>query len=225
MVTFATMREQVYEVVQKLCAAGLIRLSAGNIGLRGDDDQIAITPSGLKYDRMTPDDVVIIDYEGNVIDGREGLRPSSEFRLHTAILRALPEVGAVVHTHSVHAMTFAALGREVPVLSLEVLVAGGPIPVAPYACPGTAAVGEGAARLLAERPALMGLLLQNHGLVAVGPDLDTAYEMAYDIEVGTQIACQAFQIGQPAALTADQIAEVRAHYHLPAARPPRTPST
>lgn len=224
MLTFSIVRDRVYGAVQKLCSAGLIRLSAGNVSLRVDDHRIAITPSGLKYDRMTPDDIVIIDLDGKVLDGREGLRPSSEFRLHTTILRELPEVGAVVHTHSVHAITFAALGREVPVLSLEVLVAGGPIPVAPYACASTVELGVGAARLLAERPALMGLLLQNHGLVAVGPDLNTAYEMAYDIEVGAQIAYQATQLGQPTVLTDAQIAEVRERYHLPAARVPRAPS-
>lgn len=209
---YAGIRQQVWETVQKLSACGLIRLSAGNVSARTAGGHIAITPSGVHYDRLRPGDIVIIDADGRLIDGREGLRPSSEFRLHTALLAARPDAGTVVHTHSVYALTFAALGREIPLVSVELVAAGGPIPVAPYACPGTPAVGEGAAAVFRAHPELMGLLLQNHGLVAVGPTLDKAYEIAYDVEVGAQIAYRALLLGQPATLTPEQAEEIRGVY-------------
>ena len=209
---YAEIRQQVWETVRKLSARGLIRLSAGNISARTGDGHIAITPSGVHYDRLQPEDIVIVDADGRLIDGRGGLRPSSEFRLHTALLASRPDAGAVVHTHSVYALTFAALGREIPLVSVELVAAGGPIPVAPYACPGTPAVGEGAAAVFRTRPELMGLLLQNHGLVALGPTLDKAYEIAYDVEVGAEVAYRAMLLGEPATLTPAQAAEIRAVY-------------
>lgn len=215
---YAALREQVWEATRKLCDSNLIRLSAGNVGLRAGENALAITPSAVRYDVMRPEDIVIMGLHGEVIDALPGRRPSSEWRLHGAILRGLPEVRAIVHTHSVYAMTFAALGREIPVINLELYAAGGPIPVAPYACPGTDAVGEGAAAVFGERPALKALLLQNHGLVAVGATLDEAHEMAYDVEVGAQTAYQALQLGTPCVLTGEQIDEIRRVYRAPARR-------
>ncbi len=215
---FTEVREQVWRATQKLCESNLIRLSAGNVSLRAGENALAITPSAVRYDVMQPEDIVIIDLDGQALDARPGRQPSSEWRLHAAILRGLPEVSAVVHTHSVYAMTFAALAREIPVISLEVYSVGGPIPVAPYACPGTGAVGAGAVALFRERPALKALLLQNHGLVAVGATLDEAHEVAYDAEVGAQTAYQAYQLGTPVVLTDEQIAEIRRVYRAPARR-------
>ena len=214
MTPFADLREAVYETTLRLAEANLIRLSAGNISLRDDAGHIAITPSGVKYVDMAPADIVIIDAEGRVLDGKPGLKPSSEYQLHTILMQDLPGVQAMVHTHSLYALTFAALNRSIPMISLELLPAGGEIPVAPYVCPGTAGVGTGAAAVFRQHPGLMGLLLQNHGLVAVGPTLDRAYEYAYDIEVAAQVYHLALQVGQPVVLTDGQIEEMRHNYGM-----------
>jgi L-ribulose-5-phosphate 4-epimerase len=204
--------EQVYRMALRLYEVGLIRLSAGNVSLRGDDGLIAITPSGLWYDDMQSDDIVIIDPDGAVVDAKPGRKPSSEWALHTAILAALPEVNAVVHTHSIYALVFASLVREIPVISMELVPAGGAIPIAPYAIPGTPEVGRGAAAVFQSHPGLKGLLLQNHGLVAVGETLNRAFEYALDIETAAQVYHLALQVGQPVSLSADQIDDILRHH-------------
>ncbi|MBN1123183.1 MAG: class II aldolase/adducin family protein [Anaerolineae bacterium] len=205
-------REQVYRMALRLYGAGLIRLSAGNVSLRGDDGLIAITPSGLWYEKMQPDDIVIIDPNGAVVDAKPGHKPSSEWALHTAILAALPQVNAVIHTHSIYALVFASLVKEIPAISIELIPAGGNIPVAPYAPAGTPEVGRGAAAVFQSRPGLKGLLLQNHGLVTIGETLDRAFEYALDIETAAQAYHLALQVGQPVTLTAEQIDDFH-RYH------------
>lgn len=210
---FDELRYNVWAITRKLYECDLIRLSAGNVSAR-EGDHVAITPSGVMYDRLQPEDILIINRDGQVVDGRPGLRPSSEYQLHTAILRELPAVCAVVHTHSTYALTFSALGREIAPVSIELVAAGGAIPVAPYACPGTPEVGQVSVEILKARPELKGLLLQNHGLVSVGATLEQAYEVAYDIEVGAQVYWRALQVGDPVVLTGEQMREARERYRL-----------
>lgn len=204
--TYDSVRQQVLAVVRKAVAAGLVRASAGNFSTRTDDGHVAITPAGIKYDVLTADQIAIVDLDGRLVDGP--CRASSETPMHTAILRGLPDVGAVVHTHSPFAMTFAVAGRAIPNASLELLVCGAPIPVAPWACPGSARAGEVTVDTFAARPELQAMLLRNHGLVAVGRTIDEAYEYAYDVEVGAQVYLQALQLGQANLITDEQRQEV-----------------
>jgi len=201
---FHELRHQMLEVVRKLCEDGLIRLSAGNISARTEGGLIAITPSGLPYDRMRPEDIVVIDPKGRLVDGRN--KPSSETPMHTVILRRMPDVGAVVHTHSPYAIAFACTGCELPVICTELLAIGGPVPVAPYACPGSAQAGQMVVDTYASRPGLKCLLLRNHGSVAIGANLNEAYQNAYKLEMGAQVYHLALQSGRsPILLTNEQI--------------------
>jgi L-ribulose-5-phosphate 4-epimerase len=210
---FMDLRESVYATTMRLAEAGLIRLSAGNISAQDAQGNIAITPAGMSYSSMRPSDITIIDFDGQVLDGR--LKPSSETPMHAAIYRNVPNVGAVVHTHSVHALGFAASGAEIPVVSLEVLLIGGPVPVAPYACPGTAEAGRIASEVFASRPALRALLLRNHGALAIGADLEHAFQAAVNCETGAQICLAARQTGrEPRSLSEDQIAEIFRVYRI-----------
>lgn len=210
---FSELRDQVYETTMMLCEAGLIRLSTGNISARDNAGHVAITPSGLLYSRMQASDMTIIDLNGAVVDGH--LAPSSEFPMHTAIYRQLPKVRAVVHTHSLHAIAFATSGVEIPVICTEILQIGGPVPVAPYACPGTTESGRVACEIFALRPSLKALLLCNHGVVAIGADLDQAFRAAWNCEVGAQIYLAARQTGrEPVSLTSEQIAEIYRVYRM-----------
>jgi len=212
-------REKVFIAASRLNSINLIRLSAGNISLQDEEGNVAITPSGIQYDFMVPEDIVVIDLEGNIIAGLEGYRPSSEYLLHTSIMKKLPDVNAVIHTHSHYAITFATLGMEIPVISLELLTTGGPIPVAPYALPGTDGVGDNAAEIFLARPELKGCLLQNHGMVAIGASLDEAYAHASDIETGAQVYYQALQIGKPDLIPQEDVIAIRQKYNLVADRP------
>lgn len=206
---YSSIRQQVYEHVIKAMDVGLIRMSAGNISSRTEDGQVAITPSAIPYDQLTPDQISIVTLEGELIDGPQ---PSSEIALHTAILRAKPEVGAVFHTHSPYAMTFSVLGMEIPVIATETLSCGAPIPVAEWASPGSVAGGVVSMSEFEKRPDLKALLLRNHGALTIGKDLTQAFNLAYNLEIGAQVYYQALSIGVPNILTDAQIQEVRDIY-------------
>jgi len=208
---YQSTREQLLDTVTKANQVDLLRMSAGNISTRTDDGLVAITPSGIKYHSMTIEDISIVDLDGNLV---KGLKPSSETPMHTAIYRNLPEVGSICHTHSTFAITFAMLGKAVPMANLELVVCGAPIPVAAWASPGTPKAGELTVEIFKERPALKVILLRKHGLVAVGSDLDHAFDMAFNAEVGLQTYYQALLLGQPEPITDSQFAEIKAVYHL-----------
>ena len=109
---YKSAREQIFETVMKANQVDLIRMSAGNISARIENGLIGITPGGIKYQNMKVEDISIVDLDGNLIDG---LKPSSETPMHTAIYRHLPEVKSICHTHSTFAITFAMLRRDIPV--------------------------------------------------------------------------------------------------------------
>ena len=203
---YQEVREQVYETVMKSVKNGLIRLSAGNISTRTADGLVAITPTGIAYDVLKPEEIAIVDLNGNPVDAPK--KPSSETPMHTAIYRGLPHVGAILHTHSPFAITFATLGKEIPMISIELFTCGAPIPVAPWACPGTPEAGEVTVDIFCRRPELKICLLRNHGLVAIGKNLDNAFELAYDAEIGMQIYHQALQLGQPELITPQRIEQI-----------------
>jgi L-ribulose-5-phosphate 4-epimerase len=203
---YMEVREQLFHVVQKGVAAGLIRGSAGNFSMRTPNGYVAITPAGIKYDQLKPEEIAVVDLDGAHIDGP--CKASSETPMHTIILRNMPEVGAVCHTHSPFAMTFAVVGQEIPMVTTELLVVGAPIPVAAWASPGSAAGGEVTVDILRARPGLKIVLLRNHGLVSIGEDINHAFEYAYDAEIAAQVYYQALQVGQPIVLTKAQVQEV-----------------
>ncbi|MDF1515034.1 MAG: class II aldolase/adducin family protein, partial [Anaerolineae bacterium] len=124
-----------------------------------------------------------------------------------------PDIGSIYHTHSTFAITFAMLGNTVPRANTELLVCGAPIPVAPWACPGTAQAGKVTLKIFTERPELKVILLRKHGLVAIGADLDHAFKMAFNAEVGMQCYHQALQLANPEPISDEQLAEIRAVYY------------
>lgn len=203
---YSGVRAEVFEFIQKAVKEGLTRASAGNFSIRTEDGNMAITPAGVGYDVLRAEEIAIVDLNGNHVDGPK--RASSETPMHTSIMRHLPNVGAICHTHSVYAMTFAVLGKEIPMINLELLMCGAPIPVAKWACPGSEAGGEVTVDTFKQRPELKAMLLRNHGLVTIGANLKEAYSHALDAEVGARVYFQALQIGKPVELTADQVQEV-----------------
>lgn len=204
-------REQLHEYIQLGCREGLIRLSAGNFSLRIDPDLAAITPSGVLYRSMTPGDISIIDLNGKLITGP---RPSSETPMHTALYRALPRVKSICHTHSHYAMVFAQLGLDIPLISIELLVCGAPLPVAPWATPGTQGAGEVAVDVFRSRENLKALLLRKHGLVAIGGSLDEAYSIATNAEIGMEVYFRARLLGDVPPFTPEQLDEIRRVYNV-----------
>lgn len=207
---YETVRREVHRVALSLYQQGLIHLSAGNVSARASSEHVAITPSGLPYASMEPEDIVIIDLQGRVVEGRH--KPSSETPMHTLVLGERPEVGSVVHTHSRYALALAVVGKPIPLICTEGLIVGGPVPIAKYACPGSQAAGAAALEALTGPPAVMGTLLRNHGVLTIGKDPKQAFNIACRIEVSAQVYHLALQAGDPDTLTPDQIAEIRATY-------------
>ena len=189
-----TGKEQVVLLAKRGFSAGMFAGTSGNLSVFDPKiGSIFITASGIRYETMTPDDMMEIALDGTVKSGVH--KPSSEWRLHAAVYRAYPTIGAVVHTHSPYATAFAACGEAIPKTLIEMDVfLGGDILCAPFAVPGTEAVGEGVVPLLRNRG---GCLLQNHGVLAVGKTLEEAYLRAEYIEDAAKICAIARSIGTP----------------------------
>lgn len=195
-------REQLLNTSRKLTELGLNRGTSGNASVR-DGDGFLVTPTGMTVEEMTPRDMVWMSFDGKVQGDRQ---PSSEWRFHRDILQARPEVGAVIHTHAMFATTLACLHREIPPFHYMIAVAGGnTIRCAPYALFGSQALSDAALSALQDRKAC---LLANHGMIAVGRDLDQALSVAVEIETLCEQYWRALQVGEPQLLSAAQMAEV-----------------
>jgi L-fuculose-phosphate aldolase len=158
---------------------------------------------GVPYDEMKPSDVVEMRLDGTHA-GR--LKPSSEWRFHTSILRARPEVGSVVHTHSMFATTLGCCGLGIPAVHYMIAAAGGSsIPCVPYITYGTQELADAAVKALKDRNAC---LLANHGMIVVGPTLKKAMWLAVEVETLAAQYWRALQIGKPNILTDAQVETV-----------------
>lgn len=174
-------REAVLATALEMARRGLVVGSSGNVSVRvaqPGGDLLAITPTGRLYTSLTPEDILVCDFEGRTVQGE--LPVSTELPTHVAIYRARPEVRAVVHTHSLYATVAAVAVLDVPPIVDEmVLAVGGGVKVAEYGLPGTEDLGAKAVAALEERAAV---LLRNHGLVAVGASLEEALAVAELVE-------------------------------------------
>jgi L-fuculose-phosphate aldolase len=198
----SALREQLLAITLKLNELGLNRGTSGNASVR-DGDGFLVTPTGLAAEQMMPGDMVRMHFDGDHEGERE---PSSEWRFHRDILAARPEIGAVIHTHSMFATTLACLHREIPPFHYMIAVAGGDsIRCAPYALFGSQALSDAALAALEDRRAC---LLANHGMIALGRDLDQALAVAVEIETLCEQYWRVLQAGEPKLLTPEQMSEV-----------------
>ncbi len=182
---------------------GLNQGSSGNVSTRLPGG-LLITPSGMPYPNLQPEDLVVMDLDGTVAPGQR--QPSSEWRFHRDIYATRPEAGTVIHAHAMFCTTLACLGRDIPAFHYMVAVAGGDsIRCAPYATFGTQALSDYALAALVDRWAC---LLANHGMLALWPNLDGALALALEVETLAAQYWRALQIGQPALLDAAEMARV-----------------
>lgn len=194
--------EWLLATAKKLAELGLNRGTSGNVSVR-DGDGFLVTPSGMAVEAMTPQDMVAMSFDGHAQGARP---PSSEWRFHRDILQARPEVGAVIHTHAMFATTLACMRRDVPAFHYMIAVAGGDsIRCAPYALFGSQALSDAALAALQGRKAC---LLANHGMIVVGRDLAAALDLAREVETLCEQYWRALQAGEPALLSAQEMAEV-----------------
>ncbi len=171
------LRAAVIGACRELARRGLVHGTAGNVAVRRDSEHFFVSPTGMAYDALEPADVPLMDLQARWF-GR--CRPSSEWRMHRDILRGFADVGAIVHTHSREATALACTGRGIPPFHYMVAVAGGAdIRCAPYRTFGTQALSDVAIEALQGRRAC---LLANHGILALGRDLEAAVALADEVE-------------------------------------------
>lgn len=201
----AALRREIVETCRAMNTAGINQGTSGNVSARCGD-RLLITPSGLPYEQMTPEDIVAMPLSADGSRTEGALAPSSEWRFHLDITRARPDVGAVVHTHSTYATVLAICGQEIPAVHYMIAAAGGPtIRVAPYATYGTAELSAHALEALEGRNAC---LLANHGVIATGPNLKRALWLAGEVETLAKQYYLAQALGEPQILPDDEIARV-----------------
>jgi L-ribulose-5-phosphate 4-epimerase len=171
------LREELVALHAELVRYNLVAWTAGNVSARvPGEDLFVIKPSGVSYDDLTPDSIVLCDLDGNLVEG--DLAPSSDTAAHAYVYRARPDVGGVVHTHSPYATAWAARNEAIPcVLTAMADEFGGEIPVGPFALIGDDSIGQGIVATLAESrsPAV---LMRNHGVFTVGTDPKAAVKAA-----------------------------------------------
>ncbi|MBN2548671.1 MAG: L-fuculose-phosphate aldolase [Anaerolineales bacterium] len=196
-------REEIVVFGRKLISSNLTTGSGGNLSIFNRHlGYIAIKPTGVDYFLMKPEDVVVIDPEGKIVDGK--LKPSSEVSLHLGLLKARQDIHAVVHTHQVYATTLACLNWEIPAVHYLVGFSGNKVPLAPYATYGTPELAENIVRSIGQYNAC---LMANHGIVTVGADLNAAFNVAEELELVARLYYQTKCIGEPKILS-DQEMEV-----------------
>ena len=192
--TIQEMKEEVCRWAKQSYEEKLFAGTSGNLSVYDrEQDIMVITPTSVAYETITPEDMTAMRPDGQVLEGK--YRPSSEWRMHAAVYQEKPEVGAVIHTHSPYATAFAVNHSSIPVILIEmVLFFGGDIPLAQFAIPGTWEVGQEAVKVLKERTAC---LLANHGVLAIGKDLEQAHLRAVYAEDAAKICSIAMTQGKP----------------------------
>ena len=197
------LREQVWRGNLALPEHGLVAWTGGNLSAIAEDrDRIVIKPSGMLYPEMRPEDMVVVDLSGRVVDGERG--PSSDTASHLAIYQGRSDVGSVVHTHSTFATAFAALGKPIPCCLTAIADEfGGAVPCAGYARIGSDEIGQEVLAAIGHSPAV---LLKQHGVFTVGPTITKALQAAVMVEDNARTVHAAMQLGQIENLPDDEIA-------------------
>ncbi|WP_219468983.1 L-ribulose-5-phosphate 4-epimerase [Nonomuraea rhizosphaerae] len=193
------MRRVVCELHAELVRNNLVAWTAGNVSGRvPGEDLFVIKPSGVSYDELTPQDMVVCDLDGNLVEGEHA--PSSDTAAHAYVYRHLPEVGGVVHTHSTYASAWAARGEAIPcVLTAMADEFGGEIPVGPFALIGDDSIGQGIVATLKGHRS-KAVLMQNHGVFTIGPTPKAAVKAAVMCEDVARTVHVARQLGEPLAI-------------------------
>jgi L-ribulose-5-phosphate 4-epimerase len=203
------LREQVYEGNVRLPQAGLVTWTSGNVSGRDPDSgYVVIKPSGVRYEDMRPEDMVVVDLDGRVIDGR--LKPSVDATTHLYVYRHRPDVFGMVHTHSTFATAFAAAGRSIPVyLTAMADEFGGPVPLGDYCQIGGEEIGRELVKSIGTSPAI---LIKSHGVFTIGPSVEAAVKAAVMVEDVARTVYYALQLGDLEEIPPDEVARAHMQY-------------
>ena len=203
------LRESLWQLHLELPKSNLVTWTSGNISARDPETgYVVIKPSGVRYEDLRPEHMVIVDLDGKRIEGE--LKPSSDTASHLYIYRHRPDVAGAVHTHSPYATAFAALGKPIPVyLTAMADEFGGPIPCGDFALIGGEQIGKVVIESMGDSPAV---LLKNHGVFTVGPTAQAAVKAAVMVEDVARTVWIALQLGQPDEIPAEDVAKLHHRY-------------
>lgn len=190
----------------RMVNSGLTVETWGNISVRDPETgYVYLTPSGMPYDTLVDDDIVVMDVDGNRIEGDR--KPTIEYAMHLGIMKRRPDVNAVVHTHPVYSQVFALLHENIPpVIDEAAQILGGEVKVTEYALPGSPEMAANAIEAIGDEASC---LLANHGAVAVGKDMDAAFRVCTVLEMTSQIYYMARCIGKPLPIDDDKVAYMK----------------
>jgi L-ribulose-5-phosphate 4-epimerase len=202
------LRKEVWKCNLDLPKNGLVKMTSGNVSGRDPETNlIVIKPSGYSYEEMTPAHMVVVNMEGDVVEG--DLIPSVDTDTHLYVYQRRPDVLGMAHTHSTYATSFAALGQPIPACLTTTAMMGGEIPLGGYAPIGGEDIGE---EILANIGNSLAIIMQNHGVFTIGNSAKQATKMAIEVEDIAKITHLAMLRGQPIMLTDEQVAEVAELY-------------
>ena len=206
---FIELRQEAYRLNMELPKNGLVVWTQGNVSVRDPAaGVVAIKPSGIRYEDLSPENMVIVDLDGAVVEG--DLKPSSDTATHLYIYRYRPEVNGVVHTHSTYATAFAALGRPIPIVLTSMGDEfGGPIPCGGFALIGSEAIGKVVIEAIGDSPAV---LLKNHGAFTIGKNGEAAVKSAVMLEDAARTVWAALLLGQPDVIPNEDVARLHKRY-------------
>ena len=198
-----TEREKIVFEIKRMQEMGLIINTSGNISIK-KDDLIAISPSGVSYNNLKSEDIVVLDKDKKIIEGE--LLPSSETNLHVSIYDKYSDVSAIVHTHSLYATSVSTILQELPAIHYQIADLGGPIKVAPYETFGTEALAVAVEKNLNGRKAV---LMKNHGAVTVGSDINKSASRAILLEWLCSLYLLSKNSGNPTIIDDNEIKNVK----------------
>lgn len=204
--TIQEMKQAVCDWSKQSYAEKLFAGTSGNLSVYDREQEVmVITPTSVAYETITPEDMVVMRLDGQVLEGQ--YRPSSEWRMHAAVYEAKPEVAAIIHTHSPYATAFAVNNKSIPTILIEMVpFLGGDVPLAKFAIPGTEEVGLEAVKVLDGRT---GCLLANHGVLTVGATLERAHIRAVYVEDAAKICSIAMGNGPIVTISEEHIAAMK----------------
>ncbi|MBN1480306.1 class II aldolase/adducin family protein [candidate division KSB1 bacterium] len=209
------LKKEIVDVGRRTYERGYVASNDGNISARLDESKVLITPTGVSKGFMRPEDLVLVDYDGNVLS--QGKRPSSEVFMHLCIYKERPDVNSICHAHPVYATGHAVAGLSLEKCVLpEVIIVLGGIPLVEYGEPGTEEFFKPVLKYLKDHDAF---LLQNHGALTIGSDVLNAYHKMETLEHFARISYIAQQLGGVHVLPRDdveQLIDARARYGVPA---------
>jgi len=202
-------KQELVELHLELPKNNLVAWTGGNVSARdAETGLVVIKASGIRYEEMRPEHMVVVDLDGNSIEG--GLKPSSDTASHLYIYKHRPDVGGVVHTHSAYATAFAAVNKPIPVVLTAIADEfGGPIPCGGFAIIGDESIGKVVIESIGKSPAV---LLKNHGVFTIGKNAKSAVKAAIMTEDNARTVWLALQIGTPDEIPPEDVEKLHYRY-------------